>query len=181
MFKSSILTICLLSKLIAPTYLSQKTADLYKQIRIPLNIETGVPFSKDHEGEYYIEGFDIDELGNLYFLGGSVATLSVFSGNKNIIHKKYVQYTPGQMHVKNDLLYFFESKNNKNNLIILNKRNGVQIKTYKKILDKGFDSYRFLDSTILFSYLDNSLAPQEGGSEYSLSGELIKKKNNFTV
>jgi len=89
-------------------------------------MQKGVPFSKDHRGEYYIEGFDVDSNENLYFLGGEKATLASFSKyGKNIYRKSYLNLIPGQIHIVGKKLYFFEMGDRSlNTLVEIDKTNG---------------------------------------------------------
>jgi hypothetical protein len=56
------------------------------QIVIPLNNSTGVPFYKDPQlDDLVIFGFDIDEGGRFYFLGGDKTQwLTVFKGTTQL-------------------------------------------------------------------------------------------------
>ena len=90
--------------------LGRGQANPYKQLRIPLNMQTGVPFVRDpEEDQYIIDGFDIDSNENFYFLAGKGAILACFSKDgKSLYRKSFPNLVPGQMHVLGNRIYFFE-------------------------------------------------------------------------
>ena len=60
------LTLSMLLLLISMTSLANEP---YAQIRFPLDNGKGVPFAMA-EGDWAVEGFDVDGQGHFYFLGG---------------------------------------------------------------------------------------------------------------
>lgn len=65
------LVCCFFAAIIFPAISVSQTkvnkSNPYKQILIPLDKLKGVPFNKDHTGEYTIEGFEIDNNENFFF------------------------------------------------------------------------------------------------------------------
>ena len=160
----------------------QNQSNPYKQIRIPLNMQSRVPFSKDDNGEYYIEGFDIDSSENFYFLGGKKAVLACFSKNgRGIYRKSYLDHTPGQIYIVGDKLYFFEiGEKALNTLVEIDKINGMFLRDYPNAITKvlkanGYtqiDYYEFKDSILHITYLDGQGIEKTKKICFDLKGEL---------
>lgn len=154
-------------------------AQSYKQIRIPLNNVKGVPFSKDEQGSYYIDGFDIDDKGNFYFLGGEKATLSYFQDQRLIFSRKYSTIASGQIHWFNNGLFVFTNKNNENALFKLNASNGEIEKKYVKITQDNINSFSFQDSTLVLEIF-KGLKPEF--ALFDLKGQFVRRvKNPFNL
>jgi hypothetical protein len=154
----------------------------YEQIRIPLGMQTGVPFEKDHEGNYSIDGFEIDSSGNIYFLGGNKATLACFTKDrKSSFRKTYPHLVAGEMKIVGGSLFVFESgEESLNTIVELNKTNGSVIKEYpnvKKVLaSRGclqIDSYIFIDSMLKIRYIDSEGIEKTKFACFDLHGELL--------
>ena len=131
----------------------------YKQIRIPLDIKNGVPFSKDIQGGgYYTEGFDIDSNGNYYFLGGRNATLACFSKyGAPIFRKTYLNLAPAQICIVGGKLFFFEiGQKGLNTLVEIDKSNGLFIDKYSKTIATALKEFG-CKSIRYYSYGDSSL------------------------
>jgi len=149
-------SICILVSVFFSSFFYQKT-DIpftFKQTKIILNNLKGVPFTKDENGGYYIEGFEIDTNGDFFFLGGDQAVIARYAGNKCIYRKSYKQLVPGQLSIQKNELVFFEFKFNRNSIAFLNKENGNLIKVNKLALNLNINSYNFLDSTLAFSCIN---------------------------
>ena len=105
----------------------------YKQTTIPLNNVNGVPFFKDKIVDYCIEGFEVDEQGNFYFLAGEKTTLAVFSGAKLTYCNNYKEFKPNQIYILKNRLYILDD-NSENNLYVLDTSNGFIVKEYNNII-----------------------------------------------
>lgn len=162
----------------------------YKQIRIPLDKLKGVPFKIDDRGEYYIEGFDIDSNENFYFLGDKKATLACFSKNgKSIYRKSFLNFSPGEIHILGEKLYFFEIGNSlSNTLVEINKTSGLLIKTYPKSITNvlksygytSIDYYKFIDSILKITYIDNEGIEKTKTICFNFTGELMANCQRHT-
>jgi hypothetical protein len=128
-------------------------------------MQNGAPFSKDDRGEYYIEGFDIDNNENFYFLGGRKANLACFtSTGKSVYRKALGDYVPGEMTIVGSKLYFFEiGSKSLNTLVEVDKANGSVIRDYPKTIAnalkaRGYqqiDYYEYRDSLLKIHYIDS--------------------------
>jgi hypothetical protein len=142
-----------------------------KQTLIPLSNVNGVPFYKDEElNDIGINGFEIDDKGNFYFLSGDkLACLSAYAGNEQLYRKTYKDFAAGQLHIYKTNLYTFDRLSN--DIVVLNLSNGSVTKKYKQITSEDVNSYFFADSSLIVEVasLGNSTYKQ-----YSLSGKYIK-------
>jgi hypothetical protein len=154
----------------------------YKQVRIPLDNQKGVPYYYSEEFDYSIEGFEVDKQGNFYFLGGEKATLSCFKGNSPIFRKTYTEFMSNQIYAFNDKLYVFDDNYNKNNLFVLDKANGEILNKYPNIIKNSVNSYLFRDTSLIMEVFDNKkkidMSTQLGFALFSLTGKFIKQVNN---
>src|SRR5690606_37482012 len=117
--------------------------DDLEQVFIVLDNETGVPydFDKDIYG-YIIEGFDVDEQENYYFLAGdNPSNLVCFSEDKEIFRRSYTQFMGNAIHQFEDQLLIFDYKYNANNLFVLDKNDGMIIKSYQRIIENRVNNY----------------------------------------
>ncbi|BAU55987.1 hypothetical protein [Mucilaginibacter gotjawali] len=149
-----------------------------KQTLIPLSNVNGVPFYKEQDmNDWVIDGFEIDNDGTFYFLGGDkVDCLAVFSGTKQIVRKTYKEWPGRQLYFyKNNLYTFGGEKKNQNLIKVLNPSTGLIIKTYCNIPDKHIDQYFFTDSSIIIGAMGDTAMWYE---RYSLSGKFIGKSPN---
>lgn len=170
--------------------LSQSTP--YKQIRISLNMQTGVPFVRNaKEGQYIIEGFEVDTNENFYFLGGKAATLVCFSKDgKNLYRKFFPNFVPGEMHILGNKIYFFEiGLKSLNTLVEIDKSNGMFIQQYPKMITKVLKSYgslqldgyqfdEFRDSILNITYIDSGGIEKPKIICFNLKAELIPNCND---
>ncbi|HZY39190.1 MAG TPA: hypothetical protein VFE53_21185 [Mucilaginibacter sp.] len=143
-----------------------------KQTLIPLSNVKGVPFYKDDEFGFIVDGFEIDEKNNFYFLGGDpTVNIAAFSGNKQLFRRTFNKSVPSsQILIYKKHIYTFGEDNN--NLYVLDISNGSLTKTYPPILNKHINSYKFVDSTIIVEVpIDTSFIYEQ----YSLSGKYIKR------
>jgi hypothetical protein len=146
-----------------------------KQILIPLSNVNGVPFYKDEElHDLAIDGFEIDNKGNFYFMGGDkMECLAVFSADKQIFRKKYKECPDCHLYIYKDTLYTFNRQTN--DLIVLNSLNGSLIKVYNHITSKHFNSYAFADSSLIAEILNY---PNRNYEQYTFSGKYVKAVPN---
>ncbi|MBS1531207.1 MAG: hypothetical protein JSU01_12950 [Bacteroidetes bacterium] len=122
-----------------------------KRITIPLNQEKGVPFYVDPElSDIGIQGFEIDDKGKLYFLGGkNNLRLAVFSENNCIFSKNYGKATFATLYYRDNKLYSFDRFNKE--LIVVNAQDGTIIHKLKCVTSKRIDDYFFSDQGIVLS------------------------------
>jgi hypothetical protein len=158
----------------------------YKQIHIPLDRLIGVPFNKDDNGEYYIEGFEIDSNENVYFLAGKAATLACFAKDgKNLYRRFFTNLVPGEMHIVGHKIYFFEiGPKSLYTLVEVDKSNGMIVQQYPKTIAKVLRTYRyqqfdgyqfdeFIDSILHITYIDSSRIEKPKTICFDLKAELI--------
>lgn len=155
----------------------------YNQIRIPLGMQNGVPFSRDHQGQYSIQGFEIDINGNVYFLGGKNVTLACFTKDgKSIFRKAYPHLVAGEMTIVGGSLFVFETGTESLNTIVeIDKTNGSIIKEYPKTITKALetrgyqqiDYYEFKDSMLRISYIDSEGIDKTKMICFDLHGKLL--------
>src|ERR1700733_3272045 len=86
-----------------------------RQVRIPLNNLSGVPYYISNDVDTHpagINGFEIDTAGNYYFMAGDkqkgTTTLAVFKGNKQMYRKTYKTYFASKLCINNDKLYLID-------------------------------------------------------------------------
>ena len=160
----------------------------YNQLVIPLDNLKGVPYQISM-GTYDLGGFEVDEKGCLYFLGGERTTLAVFRQNLPLFRKQYKEFDSGNLHIYNnkiyaiDILYNYSSKQNKNNLVELSMLDGAIGKMYYHIIATLFDSYTFIDDCLIVEKASN-VAPAYKATltKYSLSTHLKKQiENNYDL
>ena len=153
----------------------------YKQTTIPLNNVNGVPFFKDKIVDYCIEGFEVDEQGNFYFLAGEKTTLAVFSGAKLTYCNNYKEFKPNQIYILKNRLYILDD-NSENNLYVLDTSNGSIVKEYNNIIKNQINSFEFIDTSIIVEVFDLKeridMSTKLTFAEINLSGKLIKQVNN---
>ena len=153
----------------------------FKQVKIPLDNEKGVPFYKD-KIDYYVDGFDVDEKGNFYFSGGNNSIIVCFTEDKLNYTKKFTEFKSNQIYIHNNYLYLFDNKYNKRNLFVLNKNNGTIIKKITKITKDVINSYIFNDSSLIIETFTetNSININENLKYYlySLEGSYVKQVYN---
>jgi hypothetical protein len=160
----------------------------YKQILIPLDKLKGVPFSKDDRGEFTIEGFEIDNNENFFFLGDRKATLAGFSKDgKSIFRKTYLDLTPGEMHIIGNKLYFFEiSQDLIYTLVELDKTSGLVNKKYTKTITKelrapgrSIEYYQFNDSVLKIICIDGGDVEKPKAICFNFKGELLSNCRQY--
>lgn len=127
-----------------------------KQILIPLDNQKGVPFEIGNEiKDYYIEGFEIDDKGDFYFLGGSsTICLTKFTGNKLIYRHSFSKNNTigSQLFFRRDTLYTYNSAV-PHTTSLINSTNGQLIKNYKSKYKEDINSFQFLtDGIVVESY-----------------------------
>ncbi|HZY36877.1 MAG TPA: hypothetical protein VFE53_09530 [Mucilaginibacter sp.] len=132
----------------------------------------GVPFYKDDEFGIIVDGFEIDEKNNFYFLGGyPTVNFAAFSGNKQLFRRTFNKSVPpSQLFIYKKNIYTFDQ--DKNNLYVLDISNGSLTKIYPHILNKHVNSYKFVDSTLVVELAVDTSSIYE---QYSLSGRYIKR------
>lgn len=154
---------------------------LYKQIRIPLDMNKGVPVTIDNI-DFYIDGFEIDEEGNFYFLDGEPATLVCFSETTQIYRKEYKEFKSSTIYILHNKLYIFDYKYEKNNLFVLNKTDGAVESSYNKIIKNRVNSFLFRDTCLVMEVFDNKknidMTTKMGFVIFDLKGKYIKQANN---
>jgi len=149
-----------------------------KQTLILLDNEKGVPFYKDKDlNDFVIDGFEIDNRGNFYFLSGDkLVRLAAFSGSKLIYSKTYKDLGVGTSQLyfyKNDLYTFDRLPPNK--LIVFNPINGQIKMKYENVVLKNSNSYLFADSSLIVGFYNNSKNIYE---QYSLTDRHVKQVLN---
>lgn len=157
----------------------------YKQIKIQLDNEKGVPYKKVIKNRIYcIEGFDVDEYGNLYFLGGGEnATLACFSDTILKFKRRYKDFYSSAIYISDDKLYLFDLTNNStsfpsNSLYVLNKDSGKIINKYLHLVDNKVNSCYFRDTSLILEIVDNS-GMSLFYTLFNLEGRYIKQVNNI--
>lgn len=151
---------------------------IFKQIRIPLNNSSGVPFYY-HNNIYYLEGFEVDEKEKLYFLGGEKPRLRVFSNSQKLLSKDYSEFQVNPIKLIDDKLYIFDIE--KKTLFSLNRYNGEILYQAKFNINRNINSISFLDSTIVIEYIQISndrVKTTRIFDQYSLNGELLGRLQN---
>jgi hypothetical protein len=149
-----------------------------KQILIPLDNSKGVPFHKEAEvNDYYVNGFEIDDNGNFYFLGGDKALcLAVFSGSNLKYRKIYKEIPLGtyQLYLSKDTLYTFNSLP-PNKIFAIDPANGLIIKTYESMVSEKVNSYSFEEDHLIIQSIGSSDIIY---NQYSLTGKLARQGIN---
>ncbi|HEY4291336.1 MAG TPA: hypothetical protein VGN00_29745 [Puia sp.] len=159
----------------------------YKQIHIPLNIQTGIPFVRNaKEDQYIVEGFEIDSNEKFYFLAGKAATVACFSKDgKNLYRRVFPNFVPGEMHILGNKIYFFEiGPKSLKTLVELDKSNGMFVQQYPRMIAKVLTSYgcqqldgyqfdEFRDSILHITYIDSGGIEKPKTICFNLKTELI--------
>jgi hypothetical protein len=149
-----------------------------KQILIPLNNLNGVPYDIGYEiKDYYIQGFEIDEKGDFYFLGGSSTTyLAKFTGSKLIYRHSFSKNVAigSQLFFRKDTLYTYNSEV-PHTTYLINPTNGQLIKNYKSKDKEDINSFQFLADGIITESYGNSPVHYY---LYDLRGDKIKQVPN---
>ena len=142
-----------------------------KHVLIPLDNTIGVPFYRERElADLVVDGFEIDNKGNFYFMGGNLTCLAEFSGNKQLFRKTYREFPSSSIYIYNNKLYTFYNRGDNNNLFVIDPSNGLVLKRYNKIADTHFNSYKFVDSSLVVEF---STFPKSVYHLYSLNGKYI--------
>jgi len=154
----------------------------YKQVKIPLNNDNGVPFYKD-EYDYYVDGFDIDKNGNFYFLGGDNAILACFTGENLKFRKMFTEFKSNQIYLLDDKIYLFDYMFEKNNLFSLDRNNGNIISRNQNIVKNRVNTFLFRDTSLIVELFNNQksidMATERGIILFSLTGKFLKQVNNI--
>ena len=150
---------------------------LKKQIFIPFNNDTGVPFSVDEElNDMVVSGFDVDSKGNYCFFGGNKAgCLAVFNITTQKFRKLYTDVPASSLFIFRDSLYtFFKNDGGENKLIKIDIANGTILKKYPNLTDKYIHTTQFADSTLIIGYYGNQNdSLKEKYASYSLTGKYL--------
>jgi hypothetical protein len=154
----------------------------YKQMRIPLDVQKGIPFMKGDEG-LRIHGFDVDSNENLYFIGNQEAVLACFSKDGRLIYRKPIlNHSPGPIHIVGRELYLFETWNGGLNRIIqMDRTTGAIQQEYSNTITKALKSagyksiydYQFSDSGLQLTYLDSEGIDKMKTICFNLTGQLM--------
>lgn len=156
---------------------------IIKQTHIPLDNIKGIPYSKS-DGELSVDGFDVDEQGNFYFLnigapgsnGLPNSTLIVkYYGNKSIYRKNYKAVIGDNLYIYNKYIY---SLNQMTNDICVLTTDGVISNRYKHVTTASINSYRFLDGGLIIDVINNSVGNGMTYDLFTLSGTKVKSIPN---
>lgn len=153
------------------------------QIAIPLSTENGIPFFEYRLGKC-VKGFDIDQEGNLYFLGDTVTTLTKFSSKgKAIYRKKFSQFGSNAISLKDEKIYIFDKLFKRNNLYVLNAIDGSIDTFFTKISDRKVNSYLYFDFGIVLEVFTSKYITLDFRKDleylmFSLSGMFLRKIPN---
>jgi hypothetical protein len=169
------------------------SAQPHKQTRIPLDNTSAIPFSIDREtGNYYIDGFEIDEQGFFYFLslGGEYnpeikrSELGVYSGTKLKYRKVYNDFYPWKIYIVKNKLYVFDYMymGGGNNIFVLNSKDGRIINKYGHIIKNQINSVEFIDTCFIAEIFNKdsvvTMKTELGFGQFDLTGKFIKKVDN---
>jgi len=155
------------------------------QIEIPLSDSRGVPFYYGGSPlDYWIDGFDLDSKGDLFFLGGNKTTLVKVDKNKNIIYRKeHQQFYPNQIKIQNNRVYVFDITNRRNELFILDASNGDILDRIPNLLTNKVNKGVWYTDTslIMWVYHDENrpiMNSETAFLEYSLDGRYLGKQSS---
>lgn len=160
----------------------------YKKITIPLDNVKGVPFSTPEGGlDYGVSCFEVDEQGNVYFLGGQKhTTLAAFKGSTQLFRKEITgEFGDNNLYLYKDKLYVLDRKYNVstrsfvNSLYAFNRINGEidkkQILQVKKISD-----CQFIDTSLIIETVsDKNGTPLTAHQQFTLSGKFVRNVGNI--
>jgi hypothetical protein len=114
----------------------------------------GVPYYQD-ETDYYIDGFEIDSLGNYFFCGGDSAMLVKYTPDKKIVfRKKYHEFQAGQIYLRQNSVYLFDNKFEKNGLFVVNTTSGEIVDSVPHVIKNRINSFLFSDSFLIAEVFD---------------------------
>ena len=149
------------------------------QFTIPFDNFDGVPFETFKMGtltEIAVTGFEVDDQERLYFMGGDTATLAIFENEKQLLRKKYSEFTSSSLHLFDDKLIVFDKYNRRNNIFHLNAFDGELLQSFEKVTDNIVNSFHFQDSTLtlwIFGYGEQvSMDSEMAYVQYNLNGML---------
>jgi hypothetical protein len=148
---------------------------LKKQVFIPFNNDTGVPYTTDEElNDMVVSGFDVDSKGNYYFFGGSKSgCLAVFSITTQKFRKVYADVPASSLFVFKDSLYtYYKSEGGENSLLKIDIANGTILKKCANLSNKYVHTSQFIDSSLVIGYYGSqSDSLKEQYAAYSLLGK----------
>lgn len=154
----------------------------YSQIKIKFD-EINISIEKKYAFPY-IEGFDIDENGCLYFLSGINSELQVFENEKKLFSKRYDLFSPTNIYIYDNNIYVFCQDIIKgeilprNDLYVIDKKNGEILKCYKHILKKHSNILPQYKDSIFIVEVTNEASSDREYFAYDLKGNFIKKTYN---
>jgi hypothetical protein len=165
------------------------TSFTYKQVKIPLDNEKGIPYIMELNNRFYsVDGFEIDNKGNFYFLGGGYnPTLVCYSGSIIKFRKKYTEFCSNPIHIIGDTLALFDRAFEKdkpdqsNSLIILSASNGNIINKFPHTVTNNVNSCSFMDTSLILEVWvdkENINSPPRIFLLYSLAAKFIKQIDN---
>jgi len=127
--------------------------------------------------DFFIDGFEIDNNGNFYFLGGDKSiSLAVFSGSQLIYRARYKNISTGvgQLYFSRNVLYTF-NRLSPNKLFLINPINGVIIKAYENKVSEKINSYTFTGNNLIIQSLSDSKIIY---NQYTLTVKRIRQAVN---
>jgi hypothetical protein len=184
----------LLLSLILVSYCSSQI--IKNQIKLPLDNTSGIPhWIVDGPTSIVINGFDVDSVGNYYFVGGDykkqTTVLAVFKGNKQKYRKIYNTHFPGNIFIHNSKIYLiydynmYNTKVKRNTLYELDIKDGKILKKYPRLFENHVRDYAFVDSLMVLMIEDtNRLRPYPPNYYYiilNLKGEFIGRAENQNI
>jgi hypothetical protein len=146
------------------------------QTHIKMDNLNGIPYSIV-EGNINVDGFDVDDNGNYYFLVGNQnsSVIVKFSGEKKIFRKTYSEYIGGQLYIYDKNIFVFNQIAKR---ISLYSTDGSIVNKYDNITSKSVNSYRFVDGNIVIDMIKETDPGSLDYDLYTLFGKRISRISN---
>lgn len=168
----------------------EDTVTHLSQIVIPFDLNSGVPFFNSDKYGNVIEGFEVDDNENLYFLGGEVgsSTLACYKNENEIFRRSYTEFRSSPLHSYRDTLTILDIHNAESNLFTLNTKDGSIIRNVNSITENRINDHYFQDSLIILNLfnlneevsIDSRLIPMAYGLNGTLWGIADSLNTNFS-
>jgi len=150
-----------------------------QRLFFPLSETKGVPFKYYTDlGANWVDGFTVDTAGNLYFMGGENSTLVKYNCKGEEIYRiSYEEFRPSSIYLHEGKIYLFDDSYDRNNLFVLDAKNGTILKTVEKITANRVNGAVFFNEKLIVGVFDYG-KPVHFGSRvtnvvFSLDGEYI--------
>ncbi|MBD2767446.1 hypothetical protein IC235_06025 [Hymenobacter sp. BT664] len=153
-----------------------------KSYKMPFDNKSGVPYFKDPEIGYSVDGFEVDSKGVLYFLANNYdskkSNLVAFKGGSRI-YSKYYPFNLARLSLCDKGLYSADFLAKAHSLYKFNKDNGLLLARFSINNKYRDNAFIFANCFLIVESIRSEGADIESTYyRYDLSGKLVNKPTN---